>query len=177
MKTLRLILGAVASIAALVSLNISLAQQQQAGTPPATAEQGTKVTLYVPITDGPLARAASVAYEKGDNQVIGSYLAGLLGLAANKDFPVRQWGTVIAEEKRRSISVSTERGHIDIVIASMELDQTKVILYLTSPKGVLEKVVYAEKGKGGHQVPSFTVQDQFEKEKEFWIQYANSPPR
>jgi hypothetical protein len=176
MKTLRLTLGAFASIAALVCLNISLAQQQQAGTPPATASQETKVTLYVPVTDGPLARAASVAYEKGENQVIGSYLAGLLGLAANEDFPVRQWRKV-AEEKRKSISVSTNRGHIDIVIASMDLDQTKLIMYLTSPKGTLEKVVYAEKGKGGHQVPSFTVQDQFEKEKEFWIQYANNPPR
>jgi hypothetical protein len=59
----------------------------------------------------------------------------------------------------------------------MDVDQTKVILYLTSPKGALETAVYAERGKGGHQVPSFTVQDQFEKEKEFWIQYTNDPPR
>jgi hypothetical protein len=160
-------------IAAFISANLSLAQEQQTGTPPATAAQDTKVKLYVPITDGPLARAASVAYEKGENEVIGSYLAGLLGVASDKDFPVRQW-LLIGEEKRRSISVSTDRGHIDIVFASMDVGMTKVVLYLTSPKGVLEKAVYAEKGKGGHQVPSFTVQDQFEKEKEFWIQYANN---
>ena len=176
MKFVRLTLIAFGCVAVSISANLCLAQEQQPGASPATAAQGTKVTLYVPITDGPLARAASVAYEKGENQVIGSYLAGLLGLTADKDFPVRQWGR-IDEEKRRSISVSTDRGHIDIVFASMDAGLTKVILYLTSPKGVLEKAVYAEKGKGGHQVPSFTVQDQFEKEKEFWIQYTNNPSR
>ena len=175
MKFVRLMLFASGCIA-LISANLSLAQKQQTAAPPATASPDTKVTLYVPITDGPLARAASVAYEKGENQVIGSYLAGLLGFASHEDFPVRQW-VMIGEERRRSISVSTNRGHVDIVFASMDVGMTKVILYLTSPKGVLEKAVYAERGKGGHQVPSFTVQDQFEKEKEFWIQYTNNTPK
>ena len=114
-----------------------------------------------------LAIAAVVTFRDGAHAKLPPHLSTLLGLSREEECPVVQ-SVVRAGNLVQGfdVSVANKSDLVLFVVDETANDQT---LYLTSPDGVLRKVVSVKAGVG--DVVRITDKDReaFKKEKQFWV--------
>lgn len=115
-----------------------------------------------------LAVAADKTFREGVHGKLPPHLSTLLGIsAAETECPVMQSveraGTVV-----RGFDVSVANKN-DIVLFVVEETANDQMLYLSSPDGILRKVVSVTAGVGRVVRITDTTKKAFEKEKQFWL--------
>ena len=120
-----------------------------------------------PHTQGRLAQAADITFQKGLHAKLPPHISTLLGLSKEEEFPVMQGvvrtGTLV---QGFDVSVANKKDIVLFVVDETSNDQS---IYLTSPEGTLLKVVSVKAGVG--QAVRITDQERqaFKKEKQFWV--------
>lgn len=114
-----------------------------------------------------LARAADMTLEKGMHAKLPPHLSTLLGLSREEECPVMQ-GVVrtVTQVQGFDVSVANKKDIILFVVDETANDQN---LYLTSPEGMLRKVVSVKAGVGAAVRITDKEKKAFEKEKQFWV--------
>ena len=114
-----------------------------------------------------LAQAADITFRQGAHAKLPPHLSTLLGLSKEEECPVLQ-GVVRTGSQVQGIDVvaANRKAIVLFVVDETANDQT---LYLTSPEGLLRKVVSVKSGVG--RVAQITDKDKkaFQKEKQFWL--------
>ena len=96
------------------------------------------------------------------------HISTLLGLTRKESCAVMQ-GVLRSPGKVEGIDVS-EKNHNDVVIFTVDETSKKQVLYLTSPIGVLRRVLLVERGVGRVEEPSKADVEAFRNEKKMWKQ-------
>ena len=114
-----------------------------------------------------LAQAADTTFREGAHAKLPPHLSTLLGVSKEVECPVMQ-GVVRTGNQVQGFDVlaANRKAIVLFVVDETANDQT---LYLTSPEGLLRKVVSVKAGVG--RVVQITDKDKkaFQKEKQFWL--------
>ncbi|WP_204101295.1 hypothetical protein [Occallatibacter savannae] len=113
-----------------------------------------------------LAATANLIVERGVQAELPPHIATLLGLTRDESCKVRQ-RVLRSDGQIQGIDV-TEKIHNDVVIFTVDEATGRQMLYLTSPRGALRRLLVVEKGVGHVAKPSKADAEEFEKEKKTW---------
>jgi hypothetical protein len=117
--------------------------------------------------DGPLSRLVQIAFANGAGGPLSGKICTALGVTKdNESFPVEQLSES-AQGNSRSFNVSRHRGHLDVIVALKTKEAT--LVFLTSAKGDLAKVVLEKPGMPIREIPINDGMAAFEKEKAWWL--------
>ncbi len=116
---------------------------------------------------GKLAQAAEITLREGRDANLPPHISTLLGLTREQEYPVKQ-GVIRTGSMVQGIDVSTANKS-DIVLFVVDESTKDQKLYLTSPEGILRKVVSVKAGEGSVTKITEKEQESFKKEKQFWI--------
>lgn len=114
-----------------------------------------------------LARAAEVTVREGLRATLPPHLSTLLGLSNEEEFPVLQ-GVVRTGTLVQGFDVSVANKN-DIVLFVVDEAASNQALFLTSPEGVLRKVVSVKAGVGDVVRITDKEKEAFKEEKQFWV--------
>lgn len=120
-----------------------------------------------PHAQSRLARAADMTFEKGVHAKLPPHISTLLGISKEEESPVMQ-GVVrtVIQVQGFDVSVANKKDIILFVVDETANDQN---LYLTSPEGILRRVVSVKAGVGAAVRITDKEKQAFEKEKQFWL--------
>ena len=122
---------------------------------------------------GSLANLSRVALTKGTASEFYGYLALGLGLISEEhDVPVTEWTLPIGREDERAVSITANRDILFIVQMGEEVN-----VYLTSTDGALRKALRVKVGEVPRELSLSDAARGFEREKKFWIETAEKPPK
>jgi hypothetical protein len=113
------------------------------------------------------ARAAETTFQKGVHANLPPHLSTLLGISKEEECPVLQ-SAVRAGNQVQGIDVLV-KNEKDIVLFVVDETVNDQDLYLTSPEGILRRVVSVKAGVGSVVPINDKEKDAFKKEKQFWI--------
>ncbi len=124
-------------------------------------------TPATPKATSGLATAIDRTLDEGHDAVLPPHVSHLLGISPEeREVPVKQF--VEMGESIRGFEVSTAE-HNDVVIFVESRAQKQSLFYLASRHGLLRKVLAVVEGVGYARRPTKDDQEQFEKEKQRWI--------
>jgi len=133
---------------------------------PAAAAQAQRSSR--PHAQGGLAQAAEITYQKGIHAKLPPHLSTLLGLSKEAECPVMQ-GVLRTGSVVQGFDVSAGNKN-DIVLFTVDETTNDQTLYLTSPAGILRKVVSVKAGVGDAVRITDKERKAFEQEKQFWVE-------
>jgi hypothetical protein len=140
---------------AMIAVAVALAMPGIAAQPAPAAE------------DGPLARLVQIAFANGAGGPLSGRICTALGITQNnQNFPVEQISAG-AQGNSRSFNASRHRGRLDVIMALKTKEET--LVFLTSARGNLEKVVLDKPGMPIREIPVVDGMSAFEKEKAWWL--------
>ncbi|KAA6462105.1 hypothetical protein DYQ86_10830 [Acidobacteria bacterium AB60] len=114
-----------------------------------------------------LTEAAAITAEKGFDAKLPPHISTLLRLTTEQECPVKQSVTRSSNlVQGLDVSVANKNDVILFVVDETTHDQS---LYLTGPDGALRRVVKIVKGVGSEVRISDKDRQDFQKEKQYWI--------
>lgn len=122
-----------------------------------------------------LETAAHVTVQQGLHAELPPHISTLLGLTHEERCAVMQ-GVLRASGKIQGIDV-TEKNHNDIVIFTVDQTSMDQTFYLTSPGGVLRRMLLVRQGEGHVVKPTEADVDAFQREKKIWKERLASAAR
>jgi hypothetical protein len=131
------------------------------------ADSGQAKHAPAPHPQKKFAQAAEIANSKGLHSKLPPHISTLLGLSKEAETAVLQ-GVVRSPNQVQGIDVSATNKS-DVVLFVVDETTKDQVLYLTSPEGVLRKVVKVKAGVGDTVRISPDDRAAFEKEKQFWV--------
>jgi len=131
----------------------------------AVADQPQHATR--PHAQSRLAEAAAVTSTKGISAKLPRHISTLLRLTNEQECPVQQ-AIIRSGSLIQGFDVSATNKN-DIVIFTVDEGASDQTLYLTSPDGMLRRVVTVKAGVGSEIRITDKERRAFEKEKQFWI--------
>jgi hypothetical protein len=120
-----------------------------------------------PAAQSRFAQAADVTVREGLHATLPPHISTLLGLSKEEEFPVQQ-GVVRKGNLVQGFDVSVADRN-DIVLFVVDEAANNQALFLTSPEGVLRKVVSVKAGVGNVVRITDKEREAFKKEKQFWV--------
>lgn len=120
-----------------------------------------------PAAQSRFAQAADVTVREGLHATLPPHISTLLGLSKEEEFPVQQ-GVVRTGNLVQGFDVSVADRN-DIVLFVVDEAANNQALFLTSPEGVLRKVVSVKAGVGNVVRITDKEREAFKKEKQFWV--------
>jgi hypothetical protein len=120
-----------------------------------------------PAAQSRFARAADVTVREGLHATLPPHISTLLGLSKEEEFPVQQ-GVVRTGNLVQGFDVSVADRN-DIVLFVVDEAANNQALFLTSPEGVLRKVVSVKAGVGDVVRITDKEREAFKEEKQFWV--------
>ena len=149
------------------ALNISFA-----ATLVRAAEPASHKTLPHPRPE--LAAAAQAAIDHGVHAELPPHVSTLLGLSTEQKVPILQ-GVLRSPVQIQGIDV-VEKNHEDIVIFTVDISTQEQTYFLTSPSGILRRVLSVKGGVGNVIRPTKTDLEAFQNEKKMWQdRFAGQP--
>jgi hypothetical protein len=119
-------------------------------------------------TKSALGTAIDRTVEQGHDAILPPHVSNLLGLSPDEhEVPIKQF--VQMGEPIRGFEVSSA-NHNNVVIFVESRAQKQTIFYLTSRRGGLRKVLSVVEGTGYARVPTKDDKEEFEKEKQRWVE-------
>ena len=134
--------------------------------PPAAAAQAQHSPR--PHAQGGLAQAADITFREGIHAKLPPHISTLLGLSKEAESPVMQ-GVLRTGSLVQGFDVSAGSKN-DIVLFTVDETTNDQTLYLTSPAGILRKVVSVKAGVGDAVRITDKEKKAFEQEKQFWVE-------
>jgi hypothetical protein len=120
-----------------------------------------------PAAQSRFAQAADVTVREGLHAALPPHISTLLGLSKEEEFPVQQ-GVVRTGNLVQGFDVSVADRN-DIVLFVVDEAANNQALFLTSPEGVLRKVVSVKAGVGDVVRITDKEREAFKEEKQFWV--------
>lgn len=120
-----------------------------------------------PAAQSRFAQAADVTVREGLHATLPPHISTLLGLSKEEEFPVQQ-GVVRTGNLVQGFDVSVADRN-DIVLFVVDEAANNQALFLTSPEGVLRKVVSVKAGVGDVVRITDKEREAFKEEKQFWV--------
>lgn len=123
----------------------------------------------------PFAKLAELALRDGIDAHIPSQLSQKLGITPGYPKKVKVKQIAFQKDDKTVVAFNVSKLDQDNLIIFVKTDKD-LMLYLTSPEGVLRKVVQSEKvpaeptGVRITEIPVSVARDGFEKEKQCWLQ-------
>ena len=118
-------------------------------------------------TTSSLTKAIDLTLKQGHDAILPPHVSHLLGISpAEHEVPVKQF--VQMGEPIRGFEVSTAQQN-DIVIFVESRAQKQTTFYLMSKRGTLRKVLTVLEGTGYSRRPTKDDEEEFEKEKQRWV--------
>lgn len=118
---------------------------------------------------GSLAQAADTTFREGVHAKLPPHLSTLLGLSKEAECPVMQ-GVLRTGNLVQGFDVSATNKN-DIILFTVDETTNDQTLYLTSPAGILRKVVSVKAGVGDAVRITDKEKTAFEQEKQFWVSH------
>ncbi len=120
-----------------------------------------------PHAQSRLIKAADTTFQSGFHATLPPHISTLLGISKEEPTPVMQSVVRSGSTVQGLDVVSANKSDIILfVVNEASNDQN---LYLTSPEGMLRKVVSIKAGVGSAARISDNDRKAFEKEKQFWV--------
>jgi hypothetical protein len=120
-----------------------------------------------PHAPGRLAVAADTTFREGVNAKLPPHLSTLLGVSREEECPVMQ-NVVRTGNLVQGIDVLA-KSKSDVILFVVDETANDQKLYLTSPEGMLRKMVSVKAGVGGAVRLTDKEKEAFKKEKQFWV--------
>jgi hypothetical protein len=123
----------------------------------------------------PFAKLAELALRDGIDAHIPSQLSQKLGITPGNPKKVKVKQIAFQKDDKTVVAFNVSKRDQDDLVIFVKTDKD-LMLYLTSPEGVLRKVVHSEKvtdeptGVRITEIPLSVARDGFEKEKQCWLQ-------
>ena len=123
----------------------------------------------------PFTKLAEIALRDGIDAHIPSRLAQKLGITPGYPKKVKVKQIAFQKDDKTVVAFNVSKRYQDDLVIFVMTDKD-LMLYLTSPEGVLRKVVRSEKlpadatGVRITEIPVSVAKDGFEKEKQCWLQ-------
>lgn len=118
-------------------------------------------------TTSSLAKAIDATLEQGRDAILPPHVSNLLGISPDEhEVPVKQ--AIQMGEPIRGFEVSTAQPN-NVVIWVESRAQKQTTYYLMSKRGTLRKVLEVVEGTGYSRRPTKDDQEEFEKEKQRWV--------
>ncbi len=123
----------------------------------------------------PFAKLSELALRDGIDTHIPSRLSQKLGITPGYPKKVKVKQIAFQKDDKTVVAFNVSKRFQDDLVIFVMTDKD-LILYLTSPEGVLRKVVHSEKvpaeptGVRVTEIPLSAAKDGFEKEKQCWLQ-------
>ncbi len=114
-----------------------------------------------------LARAIDKTLEQGHDATLPPHVSNLLGISPQEhEVPVKQFAEMGEPIRGFEVAIA-EHNNVIMFVESRATNETT--FYLTSPKGVLRRVLSITEGVGHPRIPNIGDKAAFEKEKHYWL--------